>query len=70
MKAAALVTGARAVIWWQGETDAKNGMDQATYNAYLDTMANQLQADLGVKIVACKLEDMSTYQTGYNEEHD
>jgi hypothetical protein len=52
-------TGAKAVLWWQGEQDALSGMSQATYNGHLDTIADALQADLGIKLVACKLQDCS-----------
>lgn len=53
------VGGVKAVLWWQGETDAGNGMSQATYNAYLDTLANAVMADLGVPLVACQLQNCS-----------
>lgn len=46
----------RAVLWWQGETDAINGTPQATYNTRLDTIADTIQSDLGVKIMPCKLQ--------------
>jgi hypothetical protein len=46
----------RGVIWWQGEQDVLDGMSQATYNAYLDTLANAVMADLGVPLIACKLQ--------------
>lgn len=53
----AQVTNAQAVLWWQGETDAANGMNQATYNGYLDTLANTLYSDLGIKLIACKFQN-------------
>lgn len=49
----------KCVMWWQGETDAINGMTQATYNGYLDTIANAVQADLGIPLMACKLQNSS-----------
>lgn len=61
------VGGVKAVLWWQGETDVVAGMSQATYNGHLDTIANAVQADLGVKLIATKLQDLSAYLTGYNE---
>jgi hypothetical protein len=57
MKYRASVTGAKAVLWWLGETDAINAMDQVTFNGHLDTIANAVQTDLGVKLMACKLQN-------------
>lgn len=51
------VGGVKCVLWFQGETDAINGVSQADYNADLDTIANAIQADLGVKLMACKLHE-------------
>lgn len=67
LKAAALATGAKVVLWHQGESDAISGLSQVDYNDALDAVANQIQTDLGVQLMACKLEDMSTYQGGYDE---
>jgi hypothetical protein len=55
----ALQTGAKCILWWQGETDAVAGMSQATYNGHLDTIANAINADLGVKLMPCKLQTFS-----------
>ena len=52
----ALQAGAKAVLWWQGETDAVASMSQATYNGHLDTIANALMTDLGIKLMPCKLQ--------------
>ena len=49
----------KAVLWWQGETDALANMTQAVYNAYLDTIANAVMADLGCKLMPCKLLNCS-----------
>ena len=57
----------KAVLWWQGETDAINGMSQADYNGYLDTIANAVQADLGVPLMACKLQNSSGIADDPNE---
>lgn len=54
----ALQTGCRAVLWWQGEADMTNGMSQATYNGHLDTLANAVYADLGVKLMPCKIQTL------------
>lgn len=49
----------RAVLWWQGETDAVAAMSQATYNGHLDTIANAVMADLGVPLMPCKFQRCS-----------
>lgn len=48
-------TGAKAVLFWQGESDSVNGTAEATYNSNLDTLANAVNTDLGVKLVVCKI---------------
>ena len=58
------VGGVKAVLWWQGETDAIAAMTQATYNGHLDTIANALQTDRGVKLVACLLQNSSGITDG------
>lgn len=55
----ALQTGAKVILWWQGESDAVNGMSEASYNTALDTLANTINSDLGVKLMPCKLEMMN-----------
>ncbi|HEX3052698.1 MAG TPA: sialate O-acetylesterase [Aggregatilineaceae bacterium] len=61
------VQGVKCVLWWQGESNVTSGTDQATYNTGLDTVANTINGDLGVKLMACKLEDLSAYGIGYDE---
>lgn len=53
------VGGVKAILWWQGEADAQDGMSQATYNSNLDSLANAIQADLGVKLMPCKLQNIT-----------
>jgi hypothetical protein len=53
------VGGAKAVLWQQGENDALSGMAEATYNAYLDTLADAVNADQGIKLMACKIHNIS-----------
>lgn len=55
----AQITGAKCILWWQGESDALSGMSQATYNAHLDTLANAINTDLGIKLMPCKLLNCS-----------
>lgn len=55
----AALTGCKAVLWWQGETDATAAMSQATYNGHLDTLANAINTDLGVKLMPCLLQNSS-----------
>lgn len=56
------VGGVLAVLYYQGETDGLDGsttgltnMPAATFNGHLDTIANAVQVDLGVKLMPCKL---------------
>jgi len=59
----ALQTGAKCVLWWQGEQEVVSGMSQADYNGHLDTIADALYADLGIKLMACKLETGTGYDS-------
>lgn len=51
--------GVRAVLWWQGEYDARNKVTAADYNTRLDSIANTIQAELGAKIMPCLLQNSS-----------
>lgn len=53
-------TGGRVVLWWQGESDALVGMARADYNALLDSLANDIQSDLGLKLMTAKLQNSSS----------
>lgn len=53
----AQLTGARVVLWHQGEGDAAAGVSQATYNSNLDTIANTINSELGIKLMVCRLQD-------------
>lgn len=55
-----LVGNARCYLWWQGESDATNGMTQATYNGHLDTIANAFFTDRGLKLMACQFQNCSS----------
>ena len=52
----ALQTGARCVLWWQGEEDAVRATSEALYCAWLDSLADAIYADLGVPLMPCKIE--------------
>lgn len=54
----------RGVLWWQGEQDALADMNAATYNGYLDTIANALATDQGVPLIPCKLQNCSGLTAG------
>lgn len=58
-----LTGGAKFAMWWQGETDATAGMSQATYNGHLDTIANALMADRGIKLMPCVMQTISNGAT-------
>lgn len=64
----ALAAGAtlKAVVWWQGETDAGAGVSQATYHANLASIAAQIAIDLGVPVVACKIQKTPAFASQVN----
>lgn len=55
----AIQGGVRAVLMWEGETDALAGVSQATYYTALTNFTAGVQADLGVKVMCCKLQNCS-----------
>jgi hypothetical protein len=58
MIAATNCGGVKAALWHQGEADSAAGTSTATYQADLQTIANQVFADLGVKTFPAKLQTM------------
>lgn len=50
----------RGVLWWQGETDV-GVLTQSQYNGYLDIIANSVYSDLNIKLMPCKLQNMSLH---------
>lgn len=66
-RAGLMANGVKAVLWWQGERDVVLGTAEATYNSALDALANNIATDLGCGLMACKIEDLSAYLTGYDE---
>lgn len=60
-------TGVKAVLLWLGETDAIAGMDAATFNGHLDTVANAVGTDASVKVIPCKLQNSSGIADDPNE---
>lgn len=57
MASRARLTEARAVLWWQGETDALDGMAQADYQRQFEQLANAIQRDLGIPIIPALLHN-------------
>lgn len=51
------VQGIKAVLWWQGEYDARDSLSFASYNSRFDSLANSINRDLGVKIMPCLLQN-------------
>ncbi len=45
----------KAVLFWQGETDALNGTGQAVYKSLLVSMADNIYSDFGVKTIVTQL---------------
>lgn len=57
-----LAGGCRAVLWWQGETDAAADMSTATYQTNLQAIADALNTDLpGVTFLPAKLQAGQLY---------
>ena len=55
--------GVRAVLFWQGEADARALMPQAAYETALDDLAVHVQSDLGVPLVAAQIGDYDSRYT-------
>ena len=53
----ARLTGARAVLWWQGETDALEGMSEETYAAQFNQFVSAVALDLGVPVIPCLIHN-------------
>jgi len=58
--AAAATNGIRAVLYWQGESDAQGGTSGASYAASLASIAAQIGTDLGVPFMPCALQALDT----------
>lgn len=50
------VGGARAVLLWDGESDAQLGTSQATFYSGLTNLSTNVHTDLGCKVMPCKLQ--------------
>ena len=51
--------GVKAVLWQQGESDVIDGTTEAAYNTSLDTIADAIKTDLGVDLMAAKVQDIA-----------
>jgi hypothetical protein len=49
----------KAVVWWQGESNAISNTPTATYYSNLTLLASNIFTDMGVKLVVCKLQNCS-----------
>jgi hypothetical protein len=49
--------GVRAVLFWQGEADARAAVPKDQYEAALRTLAGEVRDDLGVPLVAAQIGD-------------
>ena len=52
--------GVKAVLYWQGESDAMAGASQSAYLASLTALASAIKADLGSPLIVCKLLSLAT----------
>lgn len=61
----ALQTGAKAILWWQGEQDAFVGTSTSSYQTSMETIISALETDLpGVIFVPAKLHKGNSYSDG------
>lgn len=58
----------KGVLYWQGESDAEVGISQSVFNASLDTIANAIYEDLGVKMMVAKLQTCTDSGTTASEQ--
>ena len=56
--------GVKAVLWWQGESDAIAGRTKAQYKADLQALGDAIYEDLGVPLIACKFLNCSGLDAG------
>jgi hypothetical protein len=49
--------GVKALLWWEGESEINTSRSEAEYHAALVALATDVVADLGVKVMPCKLQD-------------
>jgi hypothetical protein len=49
----------KAVLIWEGETDAQYNLSQTAFNTSFDNLANAVNADLGCKIMPCLMQSCS-----------
>lgn len=61
------VGGVKAVLWWQGETDATLGHSQAVYFNNLTNITASIKVDLGVNLMPCKFQTCSDPPTNAGE---
>lgn len=54
------VGGVKAVLYWQGENEAKDNYSQAAYYTSLNNFANNIFSDLGVKVSVAQIGDFCT----------
>ena len=64
----ARISGVRAVLWWQGESDARDGMSAAAYQAYLEAIANVIGAELGTGMIVVHLQNNTAVEDALETE--
>lgn len=62
------VGGIKAVLFWQGEVDARNAEASAIYKNSLSAFANNVYADFGVKVVDAQIGDSGRSDAYYLNE--
>lgn len=57
--------GAKAVLFWQGESDALAGVSQSSYKTQLEAFANAVYSDFGIKVSTAVIGDFSSLTGTY-----
>ncbi len=64
VSAVTAVGGCDAILMWQGEQDAFNGMSQSTYHTNLSAFMASVQTDLAHPVIQCLLQTADEYSQG------
>jgi hypothetical protein len=60
-------SGAKAILWWQGESDVVNAVNLDTFQTRLTTIVSTVWSELGVPMMLCRLEDLAEVYEGFDE---
>ena len=63
----AQLTKAKAILWWQGESDCVNAVNLDTFQTNLTTIVSTVWSELGIPMMLCRLEDLAEVYEGFDE---